>query len=64
MPSQKVLYEGSEIYFTRSKAEYRSLIKRAIIHFCAAKYNDPDDETVTAFTCSELLAYFDKMEIK
>lgn len=49
-----------EIYFSRSDTDYLYLLRSAVIAYCAREYRNPDNEKVTAFTCSELLNYIDK----
>nr|DAX09353.1 MAG TPA: hypothetical protein [Microviridae sp.] len=49
-----------EIYFSRSDTDYLYLLRSAVIAYCAREYRNPDNEKVTAFTCSELLSYVDK----
>lgn len=49
-----------EIYFSRSDIDYLYLLRSAVIAYCAREYRNPDNEKVTAFTCSELLNYVDK----
>ncbi len=49
-----------EIYFSRSDTDYLYLLRSAVIAYCAREYRNPDNEKVTAFTCSELLNYVDK----
>ena len=49
-----------EIYFSRSDTDYLYLIRSAVIAYCAREYRNPDNEKVTAFTCTELLNYVDK----
>lgn len=49
-----------EIYFSRSDSDYLYLLRSAVIAYCAREYLNPDNEKVTAFTCSELLNYVDK----
>ena len=49
-----------EIYFSRSDTDYLYLLRSAVIAYCTREYRNPDNENVTAFTCSELLNYVDK----
>lgn len=49
-----------EIYFSRSDTDYLYLLRSAVIAYCAREYRNPDNEKVTAFTCTELLNYVDK----
>lgn len=53
-------FSNVEIYFSRSDTDYLYLLRSAVIAYCAREYRNPDNEKVTAFTCSELLNYVDK----
>lgn len=41
-----------EIYFSRSDTDYLYLLRSAVIAYCAREYRNPENEKVTAFTCS------------
>ncbi len=54
----KLNYE--EFVCDRPETDYLYMLRSAVIAWCAREYRNPDNEKVTAFTCSELLNYVDK----
>lgn len=55
--AQKLSYD--EFFCDRKDTDYLYLLRSAVIAYCAREYRNPDNEKVTAFTCSELLNYVD-----
>lgn len=52
--------KSDEIYRSTSPEYFVYLLRRSVIFYCSKKYEDPDDDTVTYFTCNNLLRFINE----